>query len=83
MNPHNKSLIGFFSKQVPMEDIMRLRVTLGTWPLVVNINIGLLIVNAPNNTYNAILGKISLNKAKVIILILYLLMKFLMPREIN
>ena len=66
-----------------MEGIVRLRVTLGTWPMVINMVANFLIVNAPNNAYNVILGRMLLNKAKVIISTPYLLMKFLTPGEIS
>ena len=35
--------------------------------MVVNMNVDFLVVDASNNVYNAILGKMSLNKARVII----------------
>ena len=60
-----------------MEGIVRLRVTLGTWPAVVNMDVDFLIIDAPNNAYNAILGRTSLNKAKVMVLTPYLSIKFL------
>ena len=66
-----------------MEGTIRLRVTLGTWLTVLNMDIDYLIVYAPNNAYNAILDKTSLNKVRAIILTLHLLMKFPMPNEIG
>ena len=57
--------------------MVRLRVTLGTWPTIVNMDIDFLIVDALNNVYNAILGRTSLNKARAIVSTLHLLMKFL------
>ena len=45
---------------------MRLKVTMGTWPLVINMDIDFLVVDVPNHAYNAILGRTLLNTAKVI-----------------
>ena len=56
---------------------------LGTWPVVVNMNIDFLVVNAPSNAYNAMQGKMSLNKVRVIALTPHLLMKFLMTNGIS
>ena len=50
-----------------VEGTVRLRVTLGAWPVVVNMDIDFLIIDAPNNVYNAILSTMLLNKAKLII----------------
>ena len=61
---------------MPVEGTLRLRVTLGTWPMVVNMDIDFLIIDAPNNGYNVILGRMSLNKARAIISTTHLLMKF-------
>ena len=66
-----------------MEGTIRLRVTLGTWPAVVSMDVNFLIIDAPNNAYNVILGRTSLNKARAIISTPYLLMKFLTPNGIN
>ena len=66
-----------------MEGIVKLRVMLGMWPTVVNMDVDFLTVNIPNNAYNTILGRMSLNKARVIISTLHLLMKLLMPSGIN
>ena len=70
MKPHNGNLIKFFGKHVPMKGIMRLRVTLGTWPVVVKMDVDFLVVDTANN---AILGRMLLNKAY---LDPHLLMKF-------
>ena len=80
---HNGNLIGFSSKQVPIKGIMRLKVTLGTWHVVINMDIDFLIVNALNNMYNAILGRASLNKANVIISKPHLLIRFLIFNGIS
>ena len=61
---------------MPVEGTIRLRVTLRSWPVVVDMDIDFLVVEGLNNAYNAILGRMSLNKVKAITLILYLLMKF-------
>ena len=66
---------------MPMEGIVRLRVTLGIWLMVVNMDIDFLVVDAPNNADNAILGRMSLNKARAIVSTPHLLMKF--PSGIN
>ena len=66
-----------------IKGIVRLRVMLGTWHVVVNMDIDFLIINALNNTYNVILGRMSLNKAKVIVSTPHLLMKFLIVNGIS
>ena len=47
------------------------------------MDVEFLIVEAPNNTYNAIMGRTLLNKAKAIISTPHLLMKFLTPNGIG
>ena len=56
LKPYNGNLIRFFGKQVFVEGIMRLRVTLGTWLVVINMDVNFLTVDILNSTYNAILG---------------------------
>ena len=82
LKPYSGNLIEFSGKQMPVEDTVRLRVTLGMWHLIVNMNIDFLIVNAPNNAYNTILERTSLNEARVIILTPHLLMEFPTPCRI-
>ena len=79
LKPYNRNLIKFSRKYVPMEGTIKLRITMGTLPLVVNMDVNFLLVNAPNNAYNAILGRMLLNKARVIVSIPHLLMKFPTP----
>ena len=62
LKPHEGSLIGFSGKHVPVEGLIRLRVTLGTWPAVVDMDVDFLVVDTPNTTYNVILGRTSLNR---------------------
>ena len=59
-----------------VEGMVRLRVTMGTWPIIVDMDINCLVVNASNNVYNVILGRTSLNKERVITSTPHLLMKF-------
>ena len=66
-----------------MECIMKLRVTLETWSLLISMDVNFLVIVTLNTTYNTMLGRISLNKAKVIILTLHLLMKFPTPCRIG
>ena len=68
---------------MPLEGIIRLRVTLGMWLAIVDMDIDFLIVEASNNAYNAILGRMSLNKARVIVLTPHLLIKFLTSKGIS
>ena len=63
--------------------MIRLRVTLGTWPIVADMDIDFLVVEGLNNAYNSFLGRMSLNKAKAIILTPHLLMKFPMANGID
>ena len=83
LKPLNGNLIGFFGNQVPMEGIVKLRITMGTWLLVVSMDVDFLIINALNMAYNTILGRMSLNKVKAIVSISHLLMKFPMPCGID
>ena len=76
LRPYKGSLIGFSGKHVPVESLIRLRLTLGTWPTMVDMDEDFLIVDAPNMAYNAIMGQTSLNKAHVIVSTPHLLMKF-------
>ena len=48
---HKGSLIGFSRKHVPVKGLIRLRVNFGTWPVVVDMDIDFLIVDAPNTVY--------------------------------
>ena len=55
MNNHKSSfklyirnMIKFLSKQVLIEGTMKLRVTLGTWPLVVDLDVNFLVVDTLN-----------------------------------
>ena len=57
LKPYNGSLIRFSNKQETVEGIMRLRVMLGMWPLVINVDVNILIINALYNVYNAILRR--------------------------
>ena len=67
LKPHNGNLINFFGKQVLVEGMIKLRVTLGMWPTVVDMNIDFLVIEASNIAYNAIPRRMSLNKARVIV----------------
>ena len=58
LKPCNGILIGFLGNKVLVKGTVRLKVTLETWPTIVNMDIGFLIINAQNNTYNAILGRV-------------------------
>ena len=51
-----------------VEGVVKLRVIMRAWPSIINMDVDFLIVDAPNNAYNAILGQMSLNKARVIVL---------------
>ena len=65
------------------DDKVRLRVTMGTWLVVINMDVDFLVMNALNNMYNVIIGRTSLNKAQMIVSTLHLLMKFPTPKEIG
>ena len=51
--------------------------------MVVNMDVNFFVVDTLNDAYNAIIGRISLNKASVIILMPHLLMKFLKPYKVG
>ena len=79
LRPYTRYLIGLSKKLVFVKGIMKLRVTFGTLPLVISMDIDFLLVNTLNMMYNAILGITLLNKVKVIISTPHLLMKFQKP----
>ena len=83
LKPHEGSLIGFSRKHVPIEGLIRLRVTLGTWSAMVDMDVDFLMVDAPNTTYNVIMGQMSLNRVHTIVSTPHLLMKFPTPRGIG
>ena len=83
LHPYFKNLIRFSGKLVLVEGTIKLRVILGTWPSVINMDVDFLVVHIPNITYNTILGRMSLNKVKAIISTPYLLMKFLTPYKVG
>ena len=56
LKPHEESLIGFCGKHVPIEGLIRLRVTLGTWPAMVDMDVDFLVVDTLNTAYNVIMG---------------------------
>ena len=76
---HPENLIRFFRKLVPMEGTIKIKVTLGTSPSVINMDVDFLVIDTPNIAYDAVLGRTLLNKANVIILTPHLLMKFPTP----
>ena len=45
------------SKLVFVKRMIKLRVTLRIWPLIINVDVDFLAVNTLNNAYNAILGE--------------------------
>ena len=80
---HDGSLINFLGKLVLVEGLIRLRVPLGTWPTMINMDVDLLIVDTLSTMYNAIIGRASLKKAKTIVSTPHLLMKFPILRGIE
>ena len=62
LRPHDGNLIGFFGKQVPIEGSIKLRVTLGTWMIVIDMDVDFLIIDALIMAYNTIMGRTSLDK---------------------
>ena len=66
-----------------MEGMIRLRIMMGMWLVVISMDVDFLIVEALNNAYNVIMGRTSLNKAQVIVSTLHLLMKFSTPKGIE
>ena len=83
LKPHEGSLIGFSGKHVPVEGLIRLRVTLGTWPAVVDVDVNFFVVDTSNMAYNAIMGRMSLNRLQAIVSTPHLLMKFPTPKGIG
>ena len=83
LKPQEGSLIGFSGKHVPVEGLIRLRVTLGTCPDMVDMDVDFLMVKASNTAYNAIMGRTSLNRAQAIVSTPHLLMKFPTPKGIR
>ena len=56
LKPYEGSLIGFSSKHVPVEGLISLRVTLDTWPTVMDLDVDFLMVDALNTTCNVVMG---------------------------
>ena len=56
---------------------------MGTQLAIVNMDVNFLIIDVLNIAHNAVRERTSLNKAKVIILIPYLMMKFLTPNKVD
>ena len=56
LKPYEGSLIGFSRKHVLVEGLIRLRVTLGTWLAVMDMDVDFLVVDASNTAYNVIMG---------------------------
>ena len=64
LKPNLRNLINFFGKQVSVECIVKLKVTLLTWPSIVSMDVNFLIVDTPNIAYNAFLGRMLPEKGK-------------------
>ena len=50
LKPHEGNLIGFSGKHVLVEGLIRLRVTLGTWLAVIDMDVDFFMVDASNTT---------------------------------
>ena len=83
LKPYEGSLIGFSGKHIPVEGLISLRVTLGTWPAIMNLDVDFLVVDASNMAYNAIIGQTSLNRAQVVVSTPHFLMNFPTPEGIR
>ena len=59
-----------------VECIVKLRVTLGTWPSIVSMDVDFIVVDTLNIAYNAFLEKRYQKKEKAIVSTPHLLMKF-------
>ena len=81
--PYKGMLVSFTRGQVQVEDIVAFQMTLGSQPCVKTMEVNFLMVSAHDNTYNAILGRPSLNRIEVIISTPHLLMKFLIGQGIG
>ena len=77
------TLIGFVEGQVQVDGMVRLQLAIGSQPCVMTMEIDFLIVSTHNSTYDAILGRPSLNKIRVIVSTPHLLMKFPTNRGIS
>ena len=56
LKPHEGRLIGYSGKHVLVEGLIRLKVTLDTWPAMVDLDVDFLVVDTSNTAYNAIMG---------------------------
>ena len=59
-----------------MNNIVTLQVMVGSQSCVKIVEVDFLIVSTHSSTYNTILGKLSLNRIRAIVLTSHLLMKF-------
>ena len=80
---YSRKLIEFSGKPISVKGTIKLRVTVGIWPSIVNLNVDFLFIDTQNTIYNVILGRTSLNKVKAIVSTPHLLMKFQTPYEVS
>ena len=82
-NAYIGTLVGFTKRQVQVDSMIRLQLTINIQSYVKIVEIDFLIMSTHNSAYNAILGRPSLNKIRAIVSTPHLLMKFPTNRGIG
>ncbi len=75
LRPMDASLVGFTGDKVFPVGILTLPITVRTYPKTVSKTVDFLIVNCPS-AYNAIIGRPTLNRLRVVTSTYHLLIKF-------
>jgi hypothetical protein len=75
LGPMDASLIGFKGDKVCSVDIITLLITVGIYPKTVSKTVDFLVVNCPS-AYNAIIGRPTLNRLRIVTSTYHLLIKF-------
>ena len=75
LSPMDAPLVGFTGDKVCLVGIVTLPITVGTHPKTVSKTVDFLVVNCPS-TYNAIIGRPSLNRLRAVTSTYHLLLKF-------
>ena len=75
LRPMDAPLMGFVGDKVCLVDIITLPITVGTYPKTISKTVDFLVVNCPS-AYNAIIGRPTLNRFRVVTSTYHLLIKF-------
>lgn len=78
----NSPLVGFTKDAIQVEEMVKLTIRMGQYPLRSIVKIDFLVIRAPS-TYNAILRQLGLNAFRVVVSIYYLKIKFSMVHGVR